>query len=302
MNTLTALAAEALHVVLILATAPILITLIQLVEARLTGRAGPRLLDGWIGLLRLMRKQRVVAENASPLYRVAPAACFAMVGFAASLVPSFTLGMAFAPFADLLLIVGLLALTRCVQSLTGMDVGLSIGGIAARRTMDVAMLAEPALLLVAFTLALFAGSSSIELIAAMQREGNAISWASLALALAAVVLVGLADIRRERLTEEFSGSDLALLDAAAMLQLIVWLDLIGAMFLPFGMAPPGAPLAWPLGFGCWLVRSLVLAMTLAVAEVALGRMRFARVSRVLACAVVFALLAAVFLFGGVRAA
>ena len=302
MNTLIAIAAEALHVALIVAMAPILTALIRLVEARLTGGAGPRLLDGWIELLRLLRKQPLVAENASALYRIAPAACLAMVGLAASLVPSFTLGMAFAPLADLLLIGGLLALTRCVQALAGMDVGLSIGGIAARRTMEAAMLAEPALLLVAFTLALFAGSSNVELIAAMQREGNAISWASLALALAAVVLVGLAEFRRERLTEEFSGCDLAVLDAVGMLRLIVWLDLIGALFLPFGMAAPGAPLAWPLGLGCWLLRTLVLAATLAVVEVALGRLRLVRVHRVLACAVVFALLAAVFLFGAVRAA
>ena len=300
MNTLIALCAEALHVGLILVVAPILTTLIRLIEARLSGRTGPKLLDGWSELLRLVRKQRVVAENASSLYRVAPAAGFAIVGIAASLVPSFSLGMAFAPFADLLLIVGLLVLARCVQALAGMDVGVAIGGIGASRTMEGSALAEPALLLVVFTLALFAGSSSIELIAAMQREGNAVSWTSLCLALAATVLVGLADIRRDRLTEEFSGCDLALLDATDMLRLIVWLDLIGALFLPFGMAPAGAPLAWPLGLGCWLVRTLLLATMLAAVEVAMGRMRLLRVTRLLACAVVFALLAAAFLFGSAR--
>ena len=302
MNMLIALCAQALHVALILATAPILTSLIRLIEARLTGRAGPNLLDAWRELLRLARKQRVVAENASPLYRIAPAACFASVGVAVSLVPSFTLGMAFAPFADLLLVVGLLALARCIHALAGMDVGVSIGGIGASRTMEISAIAEPALLLVAFTLALFAGSSSIELISAMQRDGNAIPWGSLCLALAATVLVGLTDIRREALTRDFSGCDLALLDAAGMLRLVVWLDLVGALFLPVGMAPAGAPMAWPLGLGCWVARTLLLAAALAVVEVGMGRLRLFRMTRLLACAVLFALLAAAFLFGGARVA
>ena len=304
MSTLIALCSEALHVALILAVAPVLASLTRMIEARLAGRVGPNLLDDWRKLLRLMRKQRVEAENASSLYRLAPAACFALVGVAASLVPSFTLGMAFAPFADLLLIVSLLALARCVLALAGMDVGVSTSGIAAVRTMEVAALAEPALLLVVFALALFAGSSSVELIAAMQREGNAISWGSLSFALAAIVLVGHADIRGSGrdTSQEFSGSDLVLLDASEMLRLIVWLDLIGALFLPFGMAPAGALLAWPLGLGCWLVRTLLLTTVLTVAEVAMGRMRQPRARRLLACAVVFALLAAALLFGGARVA
>jgi len=301
-NTLIALCGEALHIALLVAVAPVLPVLLRCIEARLTGRTGADLLDTWRELLRLARKQRVVAENASPLYRVAPAACFAIVGLAAALVPSFTLGMALAPLSDLLLIVGLLALARCIQALAGMDVGASIGGIGATRTMEIAALAEPALLLVVFTLAVFAGSSSVELIAAMQRDGNAISWGSLSLALAAVVLVGFADIRRDGLVQEFSGSDLALLNAADMLRLIVWLNLIGALFLPFGMAPAGAPLAWPLGLGCWLVRTLSLTAVLAVVGIGTARMRLARVTRLLACAVLFALLAAVYLFGGARVA
>ena len=302
MNTLISLCGEALHIVLIVAVAPVVPALIRLIEARLTGRTGLDWLAAWRELLRLARKQRVVAENASLLYRVAPATCFAIVGLAATLVPSFTLGMALAPLSDLLLIVGLLALARCVQVLAGMDVGASIGGIGASRTMEVAALAEPALLLVVFTLAVFAGSSSVELIAAMQRDGNAISWGSLSLALAATVLVALADIRRDGLAQEFSGGDLAFLNAAGMLRLILWLNLIGALFLPFGMAPAGTPLAWPLGLGCWLARTLLLAGVLAMVEIAAGRMHLVRVTRLLACALLFALAAAAFLFGGARVA
>ena len=317
MNVLLAIAAQVLHVALSLAIAPVLVGFIRWIEARLTGRDGQAFVQPWQDLLQLLRKQPVVAENASSLFAVAPLACFAAVGAAASLVPSFILGMAFAPLSDLLVIGGLLALARCVLALAGMDAGTSFGGMGASRTMTLACLGEPALLLVIFTLALFAGSSNLDVIAAVQQEGAASSWTSLGLALAAIVLVAIADVGRgpvggagarpqltmlhQAMALEYSGRDLALLEGTEALRLLLWLNLIGAAFLPFGIAPAGAGLlAWPLGLACWLARLLLLATALAAAETILGRMRLPRVPCLLGFAVLLGLLAAAFLFAGAR--
>ena len=66
---------------------------IRLVKARLLGRAGPSPLQPWRDLARLFRKQSVVAEGASWLFRAAPSTAFAATFAAALLVPSFVLGM-----------------------------------------------------------------------------------------------------------------------------------------------------------------------------------------------------------------
>ena len=96
-------------------------------RARLAGRAGASPLQPWRDLIRLLRKQTVLAESASSVTIDAPAACAAATAVAACLVPSFTLGMTFAPFADLLLIAGLLIAARASLALAAMDAGTAPG-------------------------------------------------------------------------------------------------------------------------------------------------------------------------------
>ncbi|MBN8891764.1 MAG: formate hydrogenlyase [Rhodospirillales bacterium 70-18] len=310
---LLALAAQLLHVALMLAAAPLLVGVIRRVKARLLGRAGPPVLQPWRDLLRLARKQPVVAENASWLFLAAPAAGFAAVLAAAALVPSFALGMASAPVADLLVIGGLLALARCILALAGMDIGTSFGGIGSSREMTYAAFAEPALILVVFTLALLVGTTNLDAIAAVLREGALGLRVSLGLILIAIIAIAIAENGRipvdnpathleltmvhEAMVLEYSGRHLALIELAAALKLLVWMTLIGTVFVPFGMAPAGAlPLWWATGMLAWAGKVGVLALALAGFETAIAKMRVFRVPEFLGIALLLALLAVVFLF------
>jgi formate hydrogenlyase subunit 4 len=312
MNLVVALAVQVLHVALMLASAPTLIGVITRVQARLVGQAGPPLLQPWRDLARLLRKQPVMAESASEVFAVAPLLSAASVGTVAVLVPSFALGMAFAPFADLLVITGLLALSRCSIALAGTDAGTALGGMGASRALMIAGLSAPALLLVIFALGLLAGSSNVDLIAAMQQESGTDWRTGVILAFVAVVLVVIADgedgpaarlepaMQRAATALEYSGCDLALVEATDALRLLVWFNLIGAMFLPFGIAPAGAGLAALfVGFFSWLAKLLLLAAALAVLRTMMGRMRLVHVPNILGAAILLGLLAVVFLFANV---
>jgi formate hydrogenlyase subunit 4 len=311
-NVAVAFIAQAVHVALVLGAAPTMIGVIRWIQARLVGRAGPSLLQPWRDLARLLRKQPVMAESASEVFAVAPLLSAAAAAVAAVLVPSFTLGMALAPCADLLTIVGLLALARCSMALAGMDAGTALGGLGASRMMTAACVSEPALVLAIFALGLLAGSSNLDVIAAVQQESGTDWRTGAVLALIATVLVVIAAdgatgaaappelaMQREALALEFSGRDLAVIDATEALRLLVWLDLIVAMFLPFGIAPAGAGLgAWFLGLACWVAKLLVLAGALALLRTMMGRMRPMHVPHLLGVALLFGLLAVVFLFAG----
>ena len=297
MTFLAGLVAQLLHIALMASAAPTLIGLHRWMQARLAGRVGASPLQPWRDLVRLLRKQTVLAESASNVTIDAPVVCAAATAVAACLVPSFTLGMTLAPFADLLLIAGLLMAARASLALAAMDAGTATGGMAASRTMLLGCLAEPALLLVLFVLALLAGSLDLDVIAAMQLE-NGVDWRiGVGLALAATLLVALIDaMRREALALDLGGRDLALIEAADALRLLVWFNLIGAMFLPFGMARSDAgPVAWAAGIITWLARTLLLAAALALLHAGLGRIGLVRAARVLGVAVLLGLLAAVFL-------
>ena len=313
MSVLVALLAQLLHIGLMLAVAPLVVGLIRKVKARLLGRIGPPILQPWRDLARLARKQPVLAENASWVFSGAPAVTFAATLAAAALVPSFALGMTAAPLADLLVIAGLLGVARCALGLAGMDVGTAFGGIGSSREMMFAVFAEPALLLVIFTLSLLAGSTNLDAIAGALHDGALGLRVSLGLSLIAMLAIAIAENGRipvdnpathleltmvhEAMVLEYSGRHLALIEAAAMLKLLVWLGLIGTIFVPFAIAPAGAPAtAWGLGLLGWAAKMLLLLLALAAFETSIAKMRVFRVPEFLGIAVLFALLAVVFLF------
>ncbi len=313
MSTLLALIAQLLHAALVLAAAPLLLGLIRFVKARLLGRTGPPPLQPWRDLLRLFRKQPVVAENASWLFRAAPAAAFAATATAALLVPSFVLGMTTARVSDLLVIAGLLAAARAVTALAAMDIGTAFGGIGASRAISFSAFAEPAFFLVIFTLALLAGTTNLDAIATALRDGAMGLRVSLGLGLLATIAVAIAEAGRmpadnpsthleltmvhEAMILEYSGRHLALLEWGAALTLLLWLTLIAAVFFPFGLALiQASPLFWLLGLAAWIVKIGALSLGLCVMEVSIAKMRVMRVPQFLGAAILLALLAVIFLF------
>jgi len=291
MSILTGLLTQLLHLALILALAPVLTGCVRWLKARLMGRRGPHPLQAWRDVLKLLKKRPVLAENASAISRAAPYMALAAAVLAAALVPSFARGMA----------------------LAGMDVGTAFGGLGATREMAFAALAEPALVLVALIFAILAGTTNLDVITGIFQEGALGLRVSLGFAAVALLAVAVAENARipvdnpathleltmvhEAMILEASGRHLALWDFQASLRLTLWLALLAAAFLPFGMAAPGAgPIAWVIGLLVFMVKMAALAFALAVFESAIAKMRVFRVPEFLGAALLLGLLGAVFLF------
>lgn len=296
------LLAQGIHTVLIVVMAPTLAGLLAAIEARLDGRTGAPVLQVWRDLGRLGRKRMVTTDSGSVIARLAPVVRLATTAAAAALVPSFTLGMALSPIADLLAIVALLSVARAAGALALMDTGTAQGGIAAARTMRLALFAEPALLLAVFTLALLAGTSNLDLIVGLQREGLMQPAAASALAAAALVTVAVSRTRPESVSEAAAASH-AMAVLAEAFGLLVWLDLLGALFLPIGIAEAGAGLtSWLIGLAAWLIRLVLLVGVLAACRRAMGGLRPRAMAELLAIAGLLALIAAVFALSGTSVA
>jgi len=307
------LAVQGAQMGLVLALAPLLIGYMRKVRARLLRRRGPPLLQPYLDLARLMRKEVVLAESASWLFRVAPYLIFATTWVAAALVPTFATGLLFSWSADLIAIIALLGSARFFLALAGMDVGTSFGGIGSSREMLVASLAEPAMIMIVFTLALVAGSTQLSTVAAHMLSSNVGLRVSLALALVALVLVAIAENGRipvdnpsthleltmihEAMVLEYSGRHLAVLELAQALKLLLYMSLIACVFTPWGLAPAGASAAaHALGIVVFVAKLAVGGFLLAVIEVAIAKMRVFRVSDFLGAALMLGLLGALLLF------
>jgi formate hydrogenlyase subunit 4 len=155
-------------------------------------------------------------------------------------------------------------------------------------------------------LALLTGTTNLDAIVAAMRDGPAGLLVPLGLVLLALGMVALGDCRPladPATGPAYSGRQLALVTFAAQLRLVLWLSLLAAVFLPFGMAQAGAgPLAWTMGAVCWALKLLVLVAVLGMIGATGGRLGQARAQggarHVLGVALLLALLAAVLLFVG----
>ncbi|HKY19154.1 MAG TPA: NADH-quinone oxidoreductase subunit H, partial [Rhizomicrobium sp.] len=139
-------AVQGVQMILMLLLAPMVTGVIRKLKARLLRRQGPSILQPYRDLARLLRKEAVLADNASWLFRAAPYLIFAATWVAAALVPTFATGLLFNWTADLIAIVALLGSARFFLALAGMDVGTSFGGIGSSREVMIATLAEPAMI------------------------------------------------------------------------------------------------------------------------------------------------------------
>jgi formate hydrogenlyase subunit 4 len=301
------------QLLLVLLLAPLLTGYLRKIKARLLRRQGPDLIQPYRDLHKLLRKEVVLAHNASWVFRTAPYVIFATTWVAAALVPTFATGLAFSPAADLIAIVALLGSARFMLALAGLDVGTSFGGIGSSREMMIASLAEPALLMIAFTLSLLAGSTQLSSVAAYMNGPDVGLRVSLAMALVGLVMVAIAENARipvdnpathleltmvhEAMILEYSGRHLAVIELSSSLKLLLYLSIISCVFAPWGTAVAGQGLAaYAVGLPLYVAKLAVGGFLLAVFETVIAKMRVFRVSEFLGAALMLALLAALLLF------
>ncbi len=306
-------AVQGLQMIVVLAVAPLVTGCVRSAKARLLRRQGPPVLQPYRDLARLLRKEVVLADNASWLFRATPYLVFAFTWVAAALVPTFASGLLFSWSADLIAIIALLGSARFFLALAGMDVGTAFGGIGSSREVMVASFAEPAMMMMVFTVALVAGSTQLSTVSTMFATGDVGLRVSLGLALVALVLVAIAENGRvpvdnpathleltmvhEAMVLEYSGRHLALVELAGALKLVLYLSLIACVFLPWPVAPLAAGAgALALGLAAWLAKLAAGSILLALFETSIAKMRVFRVADFLGAGLMLGLLATLLLF------
>jgi len=298
---------------LVLLLAPLLTGFVRKIRARLQRRLGPPVLQPYRDLYRLLRKEAVLAENASWLFRVTPYLVFAVTWVAASLVPTFASGLIFSWTADLIAIIALLGSARFFLALAGLDIGTSFGGIGSSREVMIASVAEPAMLLIVFSLALVAGSTQLSNVAEFMASPEVGLRVSLGLALIALIMVGIAENGRipidnpathleltmvhEAMVLEYSGRHLAMIELAASMKLLLYLSLLACLFVPWGLATEGASIsAYAVGLSSYIGKLAGGGVLLAIFELAVAKMRVFRVPEFLGAALMLGLLGTLLLF------
>jgi len=296
----------AAQTLLFILAAPLLAGWVKRVKCHLQNRAAPSVWEPYRDLAKLIKKNLVLAENASWLFRAVPYIVFGATLLAAAAVPLIAVHLPTSAIADVIVLVGFFALARFFTALAALDIGTAFGGMGASREMTVAALAEPAMLMAVFTLAMTAHSTNLSVATETVLQAGLVLRPSFLFALLALLMVAVAECGRipvdnpathleltmlhEAMILEYNGRHLALIEWAAQIKLMIYAVLIIDFFFPWGIASEFSASALSVGVLAVTAKLMLLAMLLVVWETVLAKMRLFRVPQFLGFAFLLALL------------
>jgi formate hydrogenlyase subunit 4 len=296
-----------LQAALLLALAPLVSGCIKSWKAKLQNRRGPPIWQPYLDLAKSMRKDMVISEHASWIFRAMPYLLFVSTILAGLMMPLVTVAAPLSLFGGALAFVGLLALGRFFLALAGLDPASAFGGMGSSREMTIAAIAEPALMLAIFTVAITAGSTNLsQMLAAAQGPTWRLLNPAHVLAFAALFIVLLAETGRipvdnpathleltmihEAMILEYSGRYLALIEWSASVKQLVLMALLVNIFFPVGIAVDLRVSSVAIAF-LWLsLKLLGLAAAIVVVETTNAKLRLFRVPDLLSTAFILAAL------------
>jgi formate hydrogenlyase subunit 4 len=277
-----------MQLVFFVAVSPFLSGLIAKIKNNMRMRKGQSLLQPYYNLAKLFSKEEVVSDTASWIFRAAPFVVIATSAAAALLIPVFILADPAHYMGDFLALIFIFALGRFFLALAALDTGSSFGGMGSSREMFLSSLVEPVICLAAFSVSLQFGTTDMSALSGI----HAVPVSSIVTAVA-LFLVTLAETSRvpvdnqethleltmvhEAMVLEYSGGSLAIIEMASYIKQMVWFFLIAQVLFPIAL-PSGAG---PVQFFTWtlwyMARIAIVAVTVAVVEVSLAKMRLFRV-------------------------
>ncbi|HWR41538.1 respiratory chain complex I subunit 1 family protein [Sporomusa sp.] len=285
--------ANAGYALLILAAAPLVAGIVKVVKAGLQNRRGPRLLQLYFDLFKLLQKDSVVSPTTSWIFILAPYIYFTGAFGAAAFLSS----------GDLFVLLYLLAAGRFFLALASLDAGSAFGGMGGSREMYISVLVEPVLLLTLLTIAVRAGSTGLAAMAgaaAVTPFSLPYIFAAMAFLIILVAETGRIPVDNpdthleltmihEGMVLEYSGRCLGLVFWASAIKQLVFIILFVTLFLPWqpGGLSPVASVLWIAG------KVLLTAVALAAIETSTNKMRLFKVPGFMGVAGMLALLALV---------
>ncbi len=297
-----------LQLAIVVGLAPLLTGVMRQIRARMEGRVGPGIGQPWRDLRKQLRKQPIRPRGTTEVFRMAPLVLVATCLVVAAAAPFVSTASALNPIADLFAIVAVLTLGTVAIALAGIDTGTAFGGMGASRETTIVALVEPTLLVAIFALSVPVGSTNLGAIvtAGLDDPAGVFSPVSLLAAVTLAVVI-VAETGRlpvdnpsthleltmvhEAMVLEYAGPDLAVIELASSMRLVVFLGLLANLFAPWGVATSAAPLALLVGAGAFVLKVALLGAALAAAEVFLAKLRLFRVPELLAGSFVLGLLA-----------
>lgn len=279
--------------------APFAAGLVKFFKARLQGRRGASPFLPYFTILTLLKKQMVISESTSWVFRISPFIVFGTSLFMALVLPLMTANLALVTFSNFIIVAGILILGAIFLVFGGLESSSAFGGMGASREMTITALIEPTVLLIFGTLALNSRSTEIS---NMVLHLDFLKNPFLIPTILALALVALAENARypvdnpathleltmvhEAMVLEYSGPYLALLEYASFLKLTFFSLLVANFIWPIGLITGSITNNFDLSLVIlslviapliMLAKIIVMMFSLALLESTIVKMRFYRI-------------------------
>jgi formate hydrogenlyase subunit 4 len=304
----TAVLLQILQSLVVLLLAPLYAGVLARAEAVVASKQGPSIIQPYRDLAKWLRKSSVISDQASWVFRGAPFVAFACYLTVSTIVPIITnepLPLAF--LADLIGGAFVLTLASFVTSLSGLDTASPLGGLGASRASWIGSLAEPALILVFFTVGAVSASDNPYLMNhAVANSPYVLVLPTHLLGMVAFFLLVLVENGRipidspigsieismieEGRSLEYSGRSYALMKWGSWMKLLLLSSIFMNVFvLPWGLGNAttigGGLLAIPVLMGKLALCGLVIV----IIDTSFAKLRFFRIAEFLGASFLLAL-------------
>jgi formate hydrogenlyase subunit 4 len=288
--------------------APLVNGIIGKIKAFSQKRQGPPFLQFYYDLYKMFRKQPVVSEVSTWIFKVTPIIVFATALSAGMLAPVVTSFMPKNFPGDIIFMVYLLALGRFFMMAGALDTGSPFGGMGSSREALISALAEPAFLISFITVALIAGTTSVSgMMLKMQTENTPLLQPVYVMLFLSIILVILMDTSRipiddpathleltmvhEAMILEYSGRNLAFMELGAAIKQLLLITVLVNLFLPHQMFFGNAPVLFVVvNLAMYILKVIFIAVILGLIEVSTVKFRFFSVPNIAALSIILSFL------------
>ena len=238
-----------IQITVILLVAPLVNGIIKKIKAFSQKRKGAPVFQMYFDLWKLSKKNSVVSDVSSWIFKATPYIVFSTAVVASMLVPVSTLTAPGQIPGDFIILISILALGRFFMMIAALDTGSTFGGMGSSREALISSLIEPSILVCLITVGLISKSTSVlQMMNAMQEQSFPLTQPVFVLVFLAFLIVIIAETARipvddpsthleltmvhEAMVLEYSGRHLALMEYGAAVKQLTLITLLVNILIP----------------------------------------------------------------------
>ncbi len=295
----------AINTLIVLAIAPLFVSMIKKVKAWTQGRRGPSVFQTYATIIKLLTKEVIYSPSSSRIMRVTPLITIASILVAALFVPLIFVPEPIGGIGNIILFLYLLALARFFMALAGLDAGSSFGGMGSSREMSISAIIEPTTIIVFAALAFVFKDLNIFDMVSRTAPGSPATPTLILIGISLFIILIVETSRipvdnpethleltmiHEGMTLEQSGRNLALMELSAAIKLTVLMGLLINLIIPFGLATSLTLVGILIAVIMFVIKGSILAGIIGIFESSMAKKRFFQLPSLFAMAFFFSTL------------